>query len=210
VNLSQPYIPAIVTEIKNNFATLPKPILVAGQVEQETCASVKKCWNPKTELKTSREYGFGLGQLTIAYNADGTERMNNFTAAKKLDKSLANWKWEDRYNASYQIRVMVIMDRIAYNQVSFASDPYERMAFMFSGYNGGVGGVIKDRNICKSKAGCDPNKWFGNVEKYTYRNTKPVDGYKKSFFDINREYVVNIMNVRWKKYEKTWNNVEKK
>jgi membrane-bound lytic murein transglycosylase MltF len=160
-------------------------------------------------LKTSREYGFGLGQLTIAYNKDGSERMNNFKYAKTLDKSLANWKWEDRYNASYQMRTMIVMDKIAYNQMSFAKNDFERQAFMFSAYNGGAGGVIKDRAICRSTAGCDQNVWFGNVEKYSFKSKVAVKGYGKSFFEINREYVQYIMNSRWMKYVVTWEKYSK-
>jgi hypothetical protein len=204
VHLADQYIPAVIVESKKTFPLLTKPILIAGQIEQETCASIKKCWNPKTELKTSREYGFGLGQLTIAYKADGTERMNNFKYAKTLDKSLADWKWEDRYNPSYQIRTMIVMDRIAYNQMSFAKNDIERQAFMFSAYNGGVGGVLKDRTLCKATKGCDPSVWFGNVEKYSFKNKVAVKGYGKSFFEINREYVQFIMNTRWMKYVASW------
>lgn len=204
VQLADQYIPAVIVESKQHFPTLTKPVLIAGQIEQETCASVKKCWNPKTELKTSREYGFGLGQLTIAYNVKGQETMNNFKYAKTLHSSLANWKWEDRFNPAYQIRTMIYMDKIAYNQMSFAKNETERQAFMFSAYNGGAGGVMKDRALCKATAGCDPNVWFGNVAKYSFKAKVAVKGYGKSFFEINREYVNYIMNVRWIKYVSSW------
>jgi hypothetical protein len=55
--------------------------------------------------------------------------MNNFKYAKTLDKSLADWKWEDRYNVKYQMRTMIVMDRVAYNQMTFAKTDYERQAF---------------------------------------------------------------------------------
>ena len=187
------------------FPDLHLPYMLAGQVEQETCISLKhsKCWNPRAELKTSREYGFGLGQITI------TDRFNNFEIIKQMDSKLQAWEWADRYNPRMQLRALVVYDRHIYFSVKKLTDsPYDRMAFMFCAYNGGVGGLIKDRNICKGISGCDPSKWFGHVEKYTYRNTKPVSGYKKSFFDINREYVYNILKVRGPRYKEDWSNVQ--
>ena len=88
--------------------------------------------------------------------------------------------------------------------MTFAENDTERQAFMFSGYNGGVGGVLKDRIICKNTKGCNPNKWFGNVANYSFRAKIATKGYGQSFFEINREYVTNIMNVRWKKYVQIW------
>ena len=97
------------------------------------------------------------------------------------------------------------MDRIAYKQITFASSDFERQAFMFSAYNGGAGGVFKDRALCRATTGCDQNKWFGNVEKYSFKSKVAAKGYGKSFFEINREYVQGIMNSRWIKYMTTWN-----
>jgi membrane-bound lytic murein transglycosylase MltF len=130
--------------------------------------------------------------------------MNNFKYAKTLDKSLADWKWEDRYNVKYQMRTMIVMDRVAYNQMTFAKTDYERQAFMFSAYNGGAGGVFKDRALCRSTPGCDQNVWFGNVEKYSFKSKVAVQGYGKSFFEINRDYVKMIMTSRWQKYMTSW------
>ena len=178
------------------------PHYFAGQVEQETCISLKhsKCWNPKAELKTDREYGFGLGQITI------TKDFNNFENIKKLDPMLKSWEWRDRYNASLQLRALLVYDRHILRQVTpMASSDEDAIAFMFCAYNGGIGGLIKDRRICDGIADCDPTQWFGHVEKQSFRAKKAVKGYGKSFFEINREYVYNIIKVRGPRYKEAMN-----
>ena len=199
------HIPLVKETIKNCWSTVPLPAALPAQVEQETCASAtsKKCWNPRAELKTSREYGVGWGQLTIAYNSDGSTRFNNFEEAKKLDAKLKSWKWEDRYDPARQLRALVLMDRVAFTKLSFAVD-YERMAFMFSAYNGGLGGVMQDRRLALSK-GVDPNKWFGNVELYSFKSKTKAQGYGQSFFEVNRGYVRNVLKVRMQKYQPFFN-----
>lgn len=171
---------------------------IAGQIEQETCYSLKhkKCWNPKTELKTSREYGFGLGQLTI------TSKFSGFDEVKQY-KELKDWKWEDRYNPEMQIRGILIKDRIAYNAIKWTVvNEYEKLAMMYAAYNGGVGGLLSDRKLTHLRGG-DTSRWFGGIEKYSKKSKVPHPEYKKSFFEINREYPRNILTVRMQKY-KPW------
>lgn len=194
--LAQTYLPVLAAVIVALWPRMPDPPLLAGQIEQETCASLKhrKCWNPQAELKTDREYGFGLGQLTV------TPKFNNFEAAKTWDKSLAGWKWENRYDPTMQLRALVAYDRNLYSQIRFGATDRDKLAFTFSAYNGGLGGLLKDRRICAATTGCDPDRWFGHIEYHSFRATKAVKGYGKSFFEINREYVHNIMNVRSEKY----------
>jgi len=190
------YLPVLNLELQKHWMNAPLRSSVAAQVEQETCVRLtsKRCWSPTTELKTDREYGFGLGQLTI------TPRFNNFNEARKLDASLRDWAWEDRYDPARQLRVMVLMDKGGFNRLAFVADPRERLAMSYSAYNGGLGGVLADRRLCASINGCDANRWFGHVERYSLKAKKAAHGYGQSFFDINRGYVRNVMDVRRSKY----------
>ncbi|MDE2465571.1 MAG: lytic murein transglycosylase [Alphaproteobacteria bacterium] len=190
------YIPILMGQIAALWPAMPAPSTLAAQVEQETCVSLTspRCWNPHTELKTSREYGFGLGQLTV------TPRFNNFKAARTWDKSLRNWQWSDRFDAKMQLAALVAYDRNLFHSIRFGKTSVDRLAFTFSAYNGGLGGVLKDRAVCEHTAGCDPSVWFGNVERTSFRAKVAVAGYGHSFFDINRTYVRNVLIVRRDKY----------
>lgn len=190
------YLPVLMAEQQQHWADIQSPSTLAAQVETETCAGLKspKCWNPYTELKTSREYGFGLGQLTV------TPRFDNFKEARKLDVSLRDWKYEDRYDPSRQLRTMVLMDKAGFSRLSFIQDPRERLAMAFSAYNGGLGGVLADRRLCAQIEGCDPGRWFDNVERHSLKAKTAASGYGKSFFDINRIYVRGVMIERRKRY----------
>lgn len=193
---SKQYLPLLNQTIEEIWPDLSIRSMEAGQVEQETCINLKhkKCWNPRAELKTSREYGFGFGQITI------TDRFNNFEEIKKMHKSLSDWKWEDRYDPYRQLKALVVYDNFIYNKIIGANNDYERLAFTLAAYNGGLGGVIQERQMCKSISNCDSTKWFNNTEKYSRKSKKKYQGYGKSFFEINREYVTNILLIRRHKY----------
>lgn len=193
---AQLYVPVLVREVCQHWPAMPAPYFLGSQVEQETCASLKskKCWSPTVEFKTAREYGFGLGQLTV------TSSFNNFNESLKLSGALADWKWEDRYNPAYQLRTLVFMDKRGFDSFPFAATPKDQMAFMFASYNGGIGGALNDAKLCKGTKGCDPTRWFGNVEKTSLKSKIKWQGYGKSAFEINREYVFNVLRVRFVKY----------
>lgn len=190
------YLPLLSEQVDRYWPDAPYRSAFAGQVEQETCVSLKskKCWSPFAELKTDREYGFGLGQITV------TKSFDNYKEAKKLDSSLRDWKWENRYNAEFQLRTLVLMDRNNFSLFAWAQGTYERMAFALAAYNGGVGGVLSDRAVCRNTAGCNPSSWFNNVERTSRKAKVAANGYGKSFFEINREYVRNILMLRRFKY----------
>lgn len=174
----------------------------AGQIEQESCISLShpRCWNPRVELKTSREYGFGLGQTTIAYNANGSERFNSFLEAKRQFRELKDWTWDARFEPAYQMRTMILMDRKCWIGVPWAKDGYQRTALMLVCYNSGAGGIVKDRQLCRQVEGCDPDRWYGNIESHSLKARVAAKGYGKSFFEISREYPKNIQQVRAPKY----------
>ena len=197
------YITELKKEIDKTWADHPLPSTISSQIEQETCPSLtsKMCWNPRAELKTSREYGFGLGQITIAYNENGSERFNNFNEFKKLSTKLNSWKFEDRYNPNYQLMALVIVDKNEYNKIRFpTANDIERLSFSYSSYNGGFGAILQDRKLCQATENCDPTKWFENVALVSFKKKVKIQGYGQSFFDINRSYVDNIINKRRIKY----------
>lgn len=182
-------LPILVQEQQTYWPALTLPSALAAQVEQESN------WNPRAELKTSREYGFGLSQITK------TARFDNFALLTSKHPALAEWRWDDRFNPRMQLRAMVLLNKDNYSQIKNAKTQADALAFSFSAYNGGLGGLNRDRAMCAAIHGCDKGRWFGHVESTSYRSKIAVKGYGKSFFAINREYVRNVMIVRRTKYE---------
>lgn len=199
-----PLLPAVVAQAGELLPQIPDKSWFAGQIEQESCISLKhpRCWSAKVELKTAREYGFGLGQLTTAYRPDGSVRFNAFEEVRLLDNKLRNWKWENRFDAQMQIRAIMVKNRQAYNSVTYSvKDVDNSVAMMFAAYNGGIGGLLNDRKLCQATKGCNPNVWWGNVERTSNKSRTKWHGYGKSPFEINREYPHLIMRVRSMKYK---------
>lgn len=199
---AKPLLPILVQQQRTTWPDLVGPEFLAGQIEQESCLSLthSKCWNPRAELKTTRENGIGLGQFTRAYRADGSVRFDKISELAATYPSLSGWGWANRYDARYQLTALVEMDHGLYRQVRGAATERDRKAFTLSGYNGGAGGVLQDRRLCGNTRGCDPGRWAGHVERTSLKSRVPVPGYKQSFFAINREYVHNILDVRSPKY----------
>lgn len=176
----------------------------AAQVEHESCASKRKCWNERSQLFTyedlisgkRREYGFGLGQITI------TKKFNNFEELRLKDKRLRNWRFDQRFDTYRQLIGLFVLDSVCFNQVKFAKDLKNQYAMMFACYNGGYGHIVKDRQLCiaKGSSRCNPYLWFNNIELDSVKSKVAKKGYGKSFFQINREYPRDIMFHQNKKY----------
>lgn len=201
--LAYKYLPIL----KNDIDTLGFPTQykesMAGQVEQESCISIKSklCWNPHVELKTSRELGVGVGQLTIAYNSNGSVRFNAFSDAVHQYKQLHNWSWQDRFDPKMQFLALILKDQSSFEFMKFpTANYYEHLAMALVGYNGGMGSVLQDRKLCMTIQGCDPTRWFGNIEKYSRKSKITMRGYGQSPFQISREYPINILKIRMSKY----------
>lgn len=198
-------LPALAKEVAENWARHPAPETLAGLIEQESCVSLtsRRCWNPASSLKTSREEGAGLGQITRAFRADGSVRFDALADMRARHPALAEWSWGNVYQrADLQLRAVVLMNRENYQALArYIPNPRDTLAFADAAYNGGLGGVQADRRACGLKAGCDPKLWFGNVEQTCTKSRAPLYG-ARSACDINRDHVTNVMLVRSGKYRK--------
>jgi len=184
----------------------PKAAYLGSLIELESCIHLKhpRCWNPKSRLKSAREEGAGLGQITRAFKADGTIRFDALSELKhKYPRELAELSWQVVYDRpDLQIRTLALMMRDNYQYFNkYVKDPYHAYAFADAAYNGGVGGVDHERRACKLATWCDPNQWFDNVEKLCLKSKAALYG-NRSACDINREHVSNVINTRSEKYAK--------
>jgi hypothetical protein len=205
-SLATLYLPLLLAAQAAHWPAAPLPWHLAGLIEQETCIRLDhpKCWNPKAELKTAREYGYGLGQTTIAYRADGSVRFDKQAELRAAHRSLRGWTFERRFDASYQLTAVVEMTHGIWRRVPGAGSDIDRWAFTLSGYNGGEGHVRRDRLLCGNVAGCDPDRWFGHVEAHSVKSREAWQGYGRSPYQINREHVRAVIKVRAPKYAAYW------
>lgn len=165
------------------------PSIFVGQVWAES-----KC-DPRAKLQTARELGVGLGQFTTAYRADGSIR---FDAAAELRaqyrEQLADFRGDGLRDPRLGIRALILKDLTEWQLVHGVPLSVERMAMVLSAYNGGGGGVRKDRILCGNTPGCDPSLWFGHVEITSYKSRVKWQGYGASAYEINRAYPVKIFD----------------
>lgn len=189
------YLPVLSAEIDRFWPDLEPREFIPALAEQESLGRID------AELKTSREYGCGIGQFTKTYNADGSIRFDSLSDTRRLDKSLAGWTWEDCANVIFQARGIVIKSKTSNRNCSaLMAGNYEVKACDAAQHNGGAGSVAKRIRLCRMKPGCNPRRWFGNLEFQVVQSTKRVAGYGESFDQTNSRYPGRVF-ARMPKYK---------
>lgn len=206
------YIPTVISESNRLLPTLSEDYYFGSLIEVESCVGLtnKRCWSPTSQLKTSREFGAGLGQITKAYNADGSIRMDALGSLKKqYNTELKELSWDNvLQRPDLQIRAIILLSKSNYTSLGSIKDPIERLAMTDAAYNGGLNGVLNDRRACGLTKDCDPTKWFGNVEDHCTKSKKPIYG-TRSACDINRTHVTQVVHVRLNKYQREFDKYRK-
>ncbi len=197
---AEPHLALLDSVITKYWPDAPCREFIAGQIEQETCANLKKCWNSNTELKTKREYGFGLGQITIAYRKNGSVRFNNFDEAKRRYEELSDWQWDDRYNTKYQLIFIVMECKLNFKKYGnrFVTD-IQKWAAALVTYNAGSGAVLTRLKVCKVTPGCDCTTWFGGLDQ-VHSKEEEVLLYGRMLYLRRNDYPYNIIYIRSQKY----------
>lgn len=198
------YGPTLKAEQRAYWPDHPDPVILASLVEQESCVSLKspRCWNPGARLKSAREEGAGMGQLTRAWRADGSLRFDALASlTQQYSDELSGLSWGTVYTRpDLQLRAVVLLARDSARPFRAAPD---WLAFGDAAYNGGPAGVQRERRACKMSARCNPGLWFGNVERLCLKSRQPLYA-GRSACDINREHVRNVLIVRRAKYAQAW------
>lgn len=196
------HLPTLKAEVARNWPEHIHPPYFGGLIEHESCLSLThpRCWNPKSRLKSDREEGAGLGQITRAFNPDGTTRFDSLADMRERHPALQEWTWLNVYQRpDLQIRGVVLMSKDNWAGLRMITDPWQRLALADAAYNGGLGGVQRDRRACGMTPPCDPQVWWGNVERHCTKSRRPLYG-GRSACDINRHHVKDVWT-RMAKYE---------
>jgi hypothetical protein len=196
-------LPTLKTETQRIFPDSGAPEYFGGLIEHESCISLahSRCWLPTSELLTTREQGVGLGQITRAFNTDGSTRFDSLADLRNRHMAeLKEISWSNvKQRPDLQMRSILLMSRDNWKRFHEVRDLRERRAFMDAAYNGGVGGTLKERLQCGLTKGCNPQYWFDNVEDICLKSKKPIYA-GRSACDINRHHVRDVFEIRQRKY----------
>jgi hypothetical protein len=194
-------LPEISKQVNLLWDTHPNKAYFPALIELESCVSYTstRCFSPTSKLKSTREEGAGLGQITRTYNNDGSIRFDMISEMAARYAELRQLTWENVYTRpDLQIRAIVLMSKGDDRTLSAVKDPMERLKFVDASYNQGVGRTLKERMICGLRKGCDPQKWDGNVALVT---TATGIIYGRPAYEISRHHVEQTTTVRINKYK---------
>jgi len=201
------YFDYIRSDLSRLMPSLKTKHYVPSLIEHESCISLKhkKCWNPSSELKTKREQGVGLPQITRAYNKDGSLRFDTLADLRaRYNKELKDLSWSNvKVRPDLQIRALVLLVKSNYNSLYTVDNYMQRLKMSDAAYNGGLGGLRKERLACGLAANCDPQYWDNNVENYCLKSKKPLYG-NRSACTINRNHVFLVFK-NMEKYKPYFN-----
>lgn len=186
------YIPLYRELLDAHWSGMPLPHLPCGQVEQESS------WKERATLKTSRELGSGLTQMTIAYRSDGSERFNIYREAVKW-RALRGWDWQsDPYNVRYQLTFLVLQDRSNFTtmRTMFLNDTEAWKAALIC-YNAGPGRVMSRRSVARIR-GQPMDRWTGGLDS-TYNDGEKRLLYGRPLWKAVNEYPLKVFQ-RAEKY----------
>lgn len=205
--------PAMRKEVPAIFPEIPIGAYPLALIEHESCITLKhsRCFSVTSELKTywadgtPRENGVGLPQITRAWKQDGSVRMDTLANLKKLyPTELKGVTWETmRTSPDQQVRTMLLLLQDDYKSLYIVPDPVERLKFTDSAYNGGRKDALSARKVCGMTKGCDPNQWFGHVEKHSVKSDKVLYG-GRSPKEINNHHVRDVFLTRLPKFQNSF------
>jgi hypothetical protein len=195
---AMPLLPVLRAEIQQHWADHPMPHYFGGLIDHESaCPRPRSCWKPTAQLKSAREEGAGLGQLTRAYHPDGRLRFDALREMREAHPALRELDWASIYQRpDLQLRAVVLKSRSDW--LAMPSVP-ARLQFADLAYNAGRGRVSQDRRACVLVKGCDPNLWHDHVEKTCTASRRPIYG-TRSACDISRHHVHDVIDVRAVRY----------
>src|SRR3989344_4470371 len=97
---AQALAPLVVQEIDQHWPQAPRRSYVGALIEKESCITLqhRTCWSTAARLKTSREEGAGLGQITRAWGASGALRFDALAETRAMDpQALQELSWDNAY-----------------------------------------------------------------------------------------------------------------
>lgn len=157
-------------------------ILLAALVPLVAYAEIPDAARPwQRELVRQTRLGWGLDApiATLAaqvetesgFKADARSRVGALGLAQFMP---ATAKWisgaysalaaNEPLNPAWALRALATYDRYLWDRQPLAASDCERAAFMQSAYNGGETALAREQDACLT-IGCDPDRWWGNVER---------------------------------------------